>query len=274
MPPARRVAPRRTRSPAGAAAVLLAAAILASPPGGAACSGRSGGETVPLVELYTSEGCNSCPPADRWLSATFPPGEPRPAAIALAFHVDYWDGLGWKDRFATAASGDRQRDAARANRGTFVYTPQVLLQGREFPEWRSVRAGAALAAIRARPALADIAVDARLQPASIAVEVRARVAQPARLEGARVGVALVDSGLVSQVEAGENAGVRLVHDHVVRSFATLAVDRDGETHGTLTLARPAEAGRDATIVAFVQSGRGAAVLQALAVPLEGCARTP
>ena len=60
---------------------------------------RSGAQVVPLVELYTSEGCSSCPPADRWLSSL----RRDPAVVALAFHVDYWDRLGWKDRFASAA---------------------------------------------------------------------------------------------------------------------------------------------------------------------------
>jgi hypothetical protein len=70
---------------------------------------------MPLVELYTSEGCNSCPPADRWLSASFAKGAPRASGIALAFHVDYWDRLGWKDRFATPAFTQRQYDRMRAS---------------------------------------------------------------------------------------------------------------------------------------------------------------
>ena len=86
--------------------VLAAAAAICAPSAGsaAACSARSGSETTALVELYTSEGCDSCPPADRWLMSSFKPGAPGAKAVALAFHVDYWDRLGWKDRFATKAS--------------------------------------------------------------------------------------------------------------------------------------------------------------------------
>src|SRR4029079_4975292 len=87
------------------------------------------------------EGCSSCPPADRWLSATFAKASPRAAGIALAFHVDYWDRLGWKDRFAAPAYTERQYEEMRANGGRFVYTPQVLVQGKDFPGWQDRRAG-------------------------------------------------------------------------------------------------------------------------------------
>jgi hypothetical protein len=87
--------------------------------GVAACSAASGRELAPLVELFTSEGCDSCPPADRWLAATFPADRATGASV-LAFHVDYWDRLGWKDRFATAQFTARQYAAMRANGATFV----------------------------------------------------------------------------------------------------------------------------------------------------------
>src|SRR5262245_59400524 len=86
-----------------AIAAALSREAIASP----TCAAQSGPQTAALVELFTSEGCNSCPPADRWLSSTF--REDAPArAIPLAFHVDYWDRLGWKDRFATAEYTQRQ----------------------------------------------------------------------------------------------------------------------------------------------------------------------
>jgi hypothetical protein len=119
---------------AGAVATLAAAPVF-----GAACDAKSGPQAVPLVELYTSEGCSSCPPADRWLSSTFGKGAGPAAGIALAFHVDYWDRLGWTDRFASPAYTERQYDGMRANRARFVYTPQVLVQGRDFPEWHDRR---------------------------------------------------------------------------------------------------------------------------------------
>jgi hypothetical protein len=80
--------------------------------------------------------------------------------IALAFHVDYWDRLGWKDRFATPSYTERQYEGMRANRARFVYTPQVLVQGRDFPQWQERRSAAALAAFGTKPARADITLEA------------------------------------------------------------------------------------------------------------------
>src|SRR5512134_1287092 len=103
--------------------VAIAATFAAMPATSVAgCRAVSDAHVLPLVELYTSEGCSSCPPADRWLSEHFPPGSHGKAAV-LAFHVDYWDRLGWTDRFASPIHSERQYQAMRANRATFVYTP-------------------------------------------------------------------------------------------------------------------------------------------------------
>ena len=102
-----------------------AAAAAATPAGSVECSARSGAATPRVVELYTSEGCDSCPPADRWLSGL----RGRDDVIALAFHVDYWDRLGWVDRFGSPAHTERQQRLSRAMGSRFVYTPQVLLDG-------------------------------------------------------------------------------------------------------------------------------------------------
>src|SRR6185369_5141540 len=98
----------RTRVECTLFVATLLAALLAGAVRAESCAATSGPRIVPLVELYTSEGCNSCPPADRWLSSTVPAAANGQTAIALAFHVDYWDRLGWKDRFATAAWTERQ----------------------------------------------------------------------------------------------------------------------------------------------------------------------
>jgi hypothetical protein len=260
----------------GGIAVLaaVAAAALPLPAAGAACAARSGERTVALVELYTSEGCSSCPPADRWLAATFRDAAAAAHAVALAFHVDYWDRLGWKDRFARAAYTGRQYAEARANGERFVYTPQVLVQGRDHPGWHalSLGAGGAIAAANATPARAAIALEVAPQPGG-ALAVKARVQVPAHADrtGATTYVALVESGLASEVKAGENAGARLVHDHVVRAFrAGAAADASGAATTQVVLAWPDEAGTAATVVAFVQNPETGDVLQALALPLAGC----
>ena len=185
---------RRARRILGAVArgVALAGAV---PAAGAApshaagrCAVASGPQTTPLVELYTSEGCSSCPRADRWLSTTVPPA--TTGALALAFHVDYRDRLGWHDRFATAAFTERQYDAMRANRTRFVYTPQVLLQGRD---WTGYRADAAssLAAVRARPARAAITLAAVSREGTIAIDATTTVGAPAERGSTPALVALI-----------------------------------------------------------------------------------
>ena len=250
------------------AAALAIGAFAAAPANGAACSAKSGPQAVPLIELFTSEGCSSCPPADRWLSATFAKSSPRAAGIALAFHVDYWDRLGWKDRFATPAFTERQYDEMRANGGRFVYTPQVVVQGKDFPEWHDRRAVATLAAASAKPARAEITLAAERERGWIAVKATARVPSPADRKGAVLYVALADDGLASEVKAGENAGARLEHDNVVRLFrAGPMPDASGEIRWDVALPVPAEAGNASTIVAFVQNARAGDVLQVLALPL-------
>ena len=253
-----------------AAVVLIAAWSFALPAIGSACAAKSGPQTTALVELYTSEGCSSCPPADRWLASTFRANAAAGGAIPLAFHVDYWDRLGWKDRFATAAYTERQYAAMRTNRARFVYTPQVLVQGRDFPQWQADTRGAAaaIAAANARPARAEIALDVLPQRGAVAVKAAVRVAGAAERKGAALFVAWVDSGLVSDVKAGENSGVRLVHDHVVRMLrGGTTVDAAGAGAAEMVLPVPAEMGEAATLVAFVQNVDTGDVLQALALPL-------
>jgi hypothetical protein len=130
----------------GIAVALMALAL----PAGAqtACRAASEPLTRPLVELYTSEGCDSCPPADRWLAAHFASPTAAARGIALAFHVDYWDRLGWTDRFGSARNTERQHQAMRASGATFVYTPQVLVQGRDVPAWAERGVAAVEAAAR------------------------------------------------------------------------------------------------------------------------------
>jgi hypothetical protein len=256
-------------------AALAAMILIATPAAGAvsACKAQSGRQTVPLVELYTSEGCDSCPPADRWLSSTFAPADAAGGAVALAFHVDYWDRLGWKDRFAAAAWTKRQYDSARAARSDLVYTPQVLLHGRDLRDWHAEkRSSAAIATAARAPARAEIALEIVPRPGAVNVNAAAHVPDAGLRKGAVLFVALADDGLVSDVKAGENKGKRLVHDHVVRELrGDIAIAPGGDGAGTVSLPLPTESGKSSTIVAFVQNVDTGDVLQALALPLsQGC----
>jgi hypothetical protein len=252
--------------------VLLIASLAGAPVYAApACHAVSDARTRPLIELYTSEGCDSCPPAEHWLSAQFDAAGEHAQAIALAFHVDYWDRQGWVDRFANAAYTKRQYDAMRANAGSFVYTPQVLLQGHDLATWRT-GADAAIAAAARMPARATIAVDAVPGERDVAVNVDAQVADRTLGRDASLFVAYADSGLVSDVKAGENRGVRLMHDHVVRVLRRAAGPSvDGHARATFALPTPAEQGVHPMLVAFVERKSNGEVLQALALPLDACA---
>jgi hypothetical protein len=236
-------------------AVLLAAAAL--------CSADSGFRPAVVVELFTSQGCSSCPPADRWLGTLLE--RHGDAVVPLSMHVGYWDYIGWKDPFARREFNERQRRLAASNGSRTVYTPGVFVQGREFPDWRSGRSfDAAVQAIRRSdaPARLTLAVDAL---GAHAVTVRAGGQAP---PDARLWLALVQSGLATAVKAGENRGETLRNDHVVRDWqGPLAIDNTARR-----LALPAEsspAGRGWAVVALLDDAAGRAV-QAVRLPLDRC----
>jgi len=246
---------------------LTAIGVLAAMPAylHAECRAQSPPHAVALIELYTSEGCDSCPPADRWLSQL----EARPdRVVPLGLHVDYWDRLGWKDRFASPAFTQRQYEQMRRQRTGFVYTPQILLQGRDFSQWRTqADAAAAIASVNARRARATIELAAQNESGKVRVDMHVSVPDAAERSRARVAVALVQDRLVSEVKAGENAGKRLSHDHVVRQWtADMPVASDGELRDRLTFPLPTESGPIA-LAAFVEDSTSGEVLQAFALPL-------
>ena len=188
------------------ASVSMTAAFAANP---AACSARSGSTITPVVELYTSEGCNSCPPADRWLSRIAPDAD----AVALAFHVDYWDRLGWKDRFASAAHTARQSQQQASNGARFSYTPQVVVDGVDRKDWPGVRLP--LKAL----ALSQVQVALVREGERFVAHVEPAAGGPARLAAYW---AVTESNHVTSVKAGENEGATLKHDFVVREYRPVA----------------------------------------------------
>jgi hypothetical protein len=249
--------------------LVVAALIPASPATAYAdCQAHSPGHSTALIELYTSEGCDSCPPADRWLSS-LPTRKLGDRAVALALHVDYWDRLGWKDRFGSAGFSQRQREESARSGGEFVYTPQVLLQGRDFPQWQAAATfERAIASINARPARAVLDLVAHPRQGNIVdVDVSARVTDARERADAVIALALVQSALASDVKAGENAGKRLHHDHVVRQWRqAVALDSSGAGSGKLSLALPADPG-PLSVVLLAENARTGDVLQVLELPL-------
>lgn len=187
----------------------LATLMHAAPAGAAAaspCSAHSGATVPVVVELYTSEGCDSCPPADRWLSAL----KGRADVVTLAFHVDYWDSRDWKDRFAQPKFTRRQNAALRTSGARFAYTPQVLVDSRDVPGWSTLPATALQASM---PATVDMALAQDATGVELALS--PRTGAPAQLSGY---VAVVDDGMRTRVDAGENRGATLLQDSVVREL--------------------------------------------------------
>ena len=229
------------------------------------CFARSDARVVPLVELYTSEGCSSCPPADRWLSRRLG----RDDANWLAFHVDYWDDIGWPDRFASPRYSQRQRQRVGALGGSTVYTPQVMVGDDVRVSWRSDdRFQRALAEAR-RPAQAGLALQARPGDGGLRVQLGA-ARSDAAANAAQVWLAQYVDGQSTQVRAGENRGAALRHDRVVRKlWGPWPLD------GTpLSLSQQVPA-IDGTwgLVAFVQDAFGR-TLQSLHLPASQCAAAP
>ncbi|AOF81457.1 hypothetical protein BSY238_3283 [Methyloversatilis sp. RAC08] len=167
---------------------------------------------VPVVELYTSQGCSSCPPADDWLRSLTQAADAQ-QVVPLAFHVDYWDYLGWRDPFSSGAHSARQRRLARAEGGSVVYTPQVRLSGDDFRGWRSADTVRAMLARKSPKPAGDVMLS--LDVRSNVLKVDARTTLP----GDAVGyVAVYERMLGSKISGGENAGRTLAHDFVVRTL--------------------------------------------------------
>lgn len=214
------------------------------------CQARSPEQRVLLVELYTSEGCNSCPPADRWLSTL----KDRPQVLAAAFHVDYWDRLGWTDRFASPRHTERQAAQQRSAGVGFSYTPQVLVNGRDWRGWPALPIAEAMAPVR-------IALQRR-DAQQVAVAVTALRGAPPRLA---LWWAVLEDDHVSQVKAGENLGATLRHDHVVRQYGSLpAWDAAvaAEHAERLNAATQGEGGRRVRLLVVVTDAATGAPLQA------------
>lgn len=172
------------------------------------CTASSGPLVTPVLELYTSEGCSSCPPADQWVSAL-----KGRNLVVQAFHVGYWDYIGWVDRFAAPAHTTRQNEVAGRNRLRSIYTPQVVVNGQDLPRWRGAeqRITAQKEAAQVRIELRQLAADqfeATVTPVNAVAPVPAWAAY----------WTVTEHGHNSRVKAGENAGEFLKHDFVVRQY--------------------------------------------------------
>ncbi len=181
-----------------------------------------------LIELYTSEGCSSCPPADRWLSTLVDHPALWQQLVPIAFHVDYWDYIGWKDRFARAEFTDRQRRYAKEHTIPTIYTPGLLSNGKE---WRNF-AWAAPTTSRGRN-VGPMIVKADGDELAISFQ----PVQTLAVDKLVANIALLGFGLTSDVRAGENMGRQLSHDFVVLEYARAPMNFDDGSY-RITTRRP------------------------------------
>lgn len=238
---------------------LLAALALGCCSVGADAHAQSPPAGFAVVELFTSEGCSSCPPADRllveldaWATKNEMP------VYALSFHVDYWDRLGWADPFGSPEFSERQRAYAAASDQRSVYTPQMIVNGkRSFVGSNSKQATAALGEALAAESLAAVTIQSA-PGAGGAIEVRYRTTDaPA---GSVLNVALVQPTGSQDVSHGENAGRQLTHVNIVRAFRQVSIGSAGT--GGLMLARPAGFDGPLETIAYLQQTKTGRVLAA------------
>lgn len=196
-------------------AVLLLGCAMAQ---GSVQTLTSSEQPTPVLELYTSQGCSSCPPAEKWLSSLTQSPDLWKQVIPLAFHVDYWDYLGWQDPFANQSYSARQRAYARSGGASSVYTPGFIVAGHEWRGWfqhQPLRLPEQHKAVgRLQLSLDGNAVEAEFKPQ-----------QPAP-KGLTLYVARLGFGINTQITNGENAGKTIKHDFVVLSLQQVSATRD------------------------------------------------
>ena len=234
---------------------------LASPLLMAAKQLTSGPYKVSVVELYTSEGCSSCPPADAFLSKL---GEIREAdeIVPLAFHVDYWDYIGWKDPYAQAAFSQRQRELASINRQRTIYTPEFIVDGEVVRGSQHIIRQ--VKGTQKQQAEADIELNlSDVVEHNFTMEVTIENIEFQGDDRPQVYVAIYESGLSSKINAGENRGRKLNHDYVVRYLSTPQDTASGKTHHYKLSLDPAWKQSALGVAAVVMLQNSGQTLQAL-----------
>lgn len=238
-------------------ALLLASALL-SGRATAASHEQQAAQQLVVVELFTSQGCSSCPPADALLGEL----ASRPNVLPLSLHVDYWDYIGWKDPYGSPMNTSRQRQYAESLGLRYVFTPQMIIDGQ-----------ASVVGSR-RGEILDAVETAANRPKALNIQFLAsdggKVVIPAGQapdSGATVWLAVYDRAHETEVKRGENAGRRMLNTNVVRSFERLGTWMGERLEIPLDLNAAAARGRDGCAV-IVQQGRTGPVLGAAAMALE------
>lgn len=211
-----------------------------------------------VVELYTSQGCNSCPPADKILHDM---ADQHDDLLLLSYHVDYWNYLGWEDPFSDARYSARQRDYANRMRERYVYTPQVIINGDHVVR-ATARQQIETTSITSPPlhGFADIDLNPidHTQPARGTVSLHG-VGKPGAAQMSEIWLIGFDREHQRDVPSGENAGKRLVNANVVREMVSLG-QWDGTSQQKIPFAMKAR--YDGGIAVLIQNGRGGPIIGA------------
>lgn len=227
--------------------------------------------TPVLVELFTSEGCSSCPPADRFLQKLDQQPVPGAEVVVLSEHVDYWNHIGWKDPYSAHSYSERQRAYSRRFDLDSVYTPQMVVDGAsEFVGSNTAAADKALAKAKAVPKIVIhlSLISAAAQTAEAHVEV-ATLEPSFGVREAEVYIVLALNRAESQVSAGENAGHKLEHVAVVRNLTKVGIIKESHSFSqdVQLHVEPGFDSRNLRLVAFVQEPRQGRVLGAALFPI-------
>jgi len=195
---------------------------------------ESGETQSSLIELFTSEGCSSCPPAEKWMSALKSSQDLWKKTVPIAFHIDYWDRLGWRDRFAKPEFTSRQQRYAAAWGGDSVYTPALVVNGKE---WRGWFGGNAVPTTSTKVGVLRVSLG---DDGKLSANFVPEATQPRSLA---LNLALLGNDLASDVKRGENSGRKLRHDFVVLDL--IKIDMANESNRwTGSLALPMRSGND------------------------------
>lgn len=232
------------------------------------CQGQSAEHRAALLELYTSEGCSSCPPADRWLTNLADGQFDAQQVVPLALHVDYWNYLGWKDPYSSKQYSKRQRHQGNVNNLRTIYTPQFVLNGEDLRGWyKRNGTDGPIEKVNAELAKASIGLNlSNDQASTLKVDATVELLEGQNADGYGLYLALFENGLVSDIPRGENTGKTLHHDYVVRKMIG-PYKLAGKT-GSLSKDFALSAEWDDTnlgVAAFVQNAKTGDVLQALMV---------
>lgn len=222
---------------------------------------------IAVVELFTSEGCSSCPPADVLLAELIKDAKDNKRPVfCLAFPVDYWNKLGWTEPYGDPNHTKRQQEYSKALRTDQIYTPQMIVNGTDgFVGSDKVKAKKSIAAALEQKATTAVTVGIEKSTGANGVTITYEIASVPK--NSVLNVAVVESGLVSKVTRGENAGQTLGHDNVVRVFTTVAIERNGK--GTVALKLPDGLIRKKSqVLCYVQHPDTKAIVGAAAINLD------